>query len=136
MGGWEHAYLTINGATVCDGSTFGDESFMETEITIGGTKLDLLELFDFELNITLGINFPQYYLSGHHFFLESIEVDVCDGLNGVSDNGGNVCCPKSCGTCGGTGCAKRDGGRKNCCTGVISKKNKKCDEVSAAPCVL
>ena len=69
-------------------------------------------------------------------FLKPIEVDVCDGLNGVSDNGGTMCCAKSCGTCGGAGCAKRDGGRKNCCQGAIFKKNKKCDDVSAAPCVI
>ena len=69
-------------------------------------------------------------------FFKPIDVDVCDGLNGVSDNWGTMCCAKSCGTCGGEGCAKRDGGRKNCCGGTISRKNKKCEDVTYAPCVL
>merc|ERR1711998_214520 len=29
--------------------------------------------------------------------------------------GGNVCCPKSCGSCGGKGCSSRPGGASNCC---------------------
>jgi len=69
------------------------------------------------------------------------ETDACSGYDGVSNNGGTMCCAKSCGTCGGEGCGKRDGGRKNCCGGAISRKNKKCGEevagnVTYAPCVL
>ena len=57
-------------------------------------------------------------------------------MNGVANNGGTMCCAKSCGTCGGKGCAKRDGGAKKCCGGPILKKNKKCEDVTDAPCVL
>jgi len=69
------------------------------------------------------------------------ETDACNGHDGVSNDAGTMCCAKSCGTCGGEGCAKRDGGRKNCCGGTISRKNKKCGEevagnVTSAPCVL
>ena len=33
-----------------------------------------------------------------------------------------VCCAKSCGTCGGPGCASRPGGRQACCAAGISRK--------------
>jgi len=67
---------------------------------------------------------------------ETAVVDVCSGHNGVANNAGTMCCAKSCGTCGGAGCAKKDGGRKNCCGTAILKKNKKCEDVTYAPCVL
>jgi hypothetical protein len=35
--------------------------------------------------------------------------------------GGKVCCPKTCGTCGGKGCASRPGGPNNCCVGAGKK---------------
>lgn len=47
---------------------------------------------------------------------------------------GNVCCPASCGTCGGTGCSKRPGGA-SCCTGEVLKLNRMC-AAKAPPCVL
>ena len=51
-GGWEDAYLTINGTTFCDDFADGYDEWTGiywTEFTIGGTKLELL--FEFELNI-------------------------------------------------------------------------------------
>merc|ERR1719167_1335735 len=54
--------------------------------------------------------------------------DVCNNYNGIGTNNGKVCCAKSCGTCGGKGCSKRPGGKKNCCTKWI-KKN-----CGTAPC--
>ena len=38
---------------------------------------------------------------------------------GVTDGGASVksCCPKSCGICGGRGCAERPGGQEDCCVG-------------------
>ena len=38
-------------------------------------------------------------------------------LGGVGN--GNLCCAKSCGTCGGQNCYKRPGGPKKCCSGGI-----------------
>ena len=46
----------------------------------------------------------------------------------------NVCCPASCGKCGGSGCASREGGQK-CCTSHVKKLDRKCSDV-AAPCVM
>merc|ERR1712136_596189 len=54
--------------------------------------------------------------------------DVCNNYNGIGTNNGKVCCARSCGTCGGKGCSKRPGGKKNCCTKWI-KKN-----CGTAPC--
>jgi len=34
---------------------------------------------------------------------------------GLLNKNGRVCCPKKCGTCGGTDCEGRDGGEKKCC---------------------
>jgi hypothetical protein len=42
-----------------------------------------------------------------------------------------VCCAKSCGQCGGTGCSKFDGGASNCCMGSIWKP---CGDGAPAPC--
>ena len=54
----------------------------------------------------------------------TIQQDACEDYNGVADNAGTICCSKSCGTCAGRGCAKRKGGRKECCKAAISRKNK------------
>eukprot|EP00177_Eucheuma_denticulatum_P003010 GFKZ01005412.1.p1 GENE.GFKZ01005412.1~~GFKZ01005412.1.p1 ORF type:complete len:369 (+),score=16.12 GFKZ01005412.1:186-1292(+) len=47
-----------------------------------------------------------------------------------------VCCPLSCGSCGGTGCDERDGGRRNCCESDIRLFGSICEELDDAPCVL
>jgi len=47
---------------------------------------------------------------------------------------GKVCCPKSCGACGGNGCAMRNGGRDSCCYLDILRKRRSCNN-NAAPCV-
>jgi hypothetical protein len=53
--------------------------------------------------------------------------------------GGKVCCPKSCGSCGGKGCSSRPGGASNCCVGngkttFISGSGKMCSD-GAPPCI-
>lgn len=66
-----------------------------------------------------------------------------DASNGVAadpscSNGvraGDVCCAKSCGVCGGTGCNDRPGGSAGCCSGVIARANLSCSDHDA-PCVL
>lgn len=46
---------------------------------------------------------------------------------------GNICCPKSCGRCGGRGCGRRPGGQ-SCCISVVKKLGRNCDRF-APPCI-
>ena len=48
---------------------------------------------------------------------------------------GNVCCAKSCGTCGGKDCSIRPGGYSKCCTSQIPL-NQVCGPQQNAPCHL
>ncbi len=52
--------------------------------------------------------------------------------NGVSSQ--NVCCPASCGTCGGTGCSSRPGASL-CCGGTVLSLGLSCDD-SGPPCTI
>ena len=45
------------------------------------------------------------------------------------------CCPIACGRCGGSGCAKRAGGRSTCCAEGVSLSNRSC-HTHKPPCVL
>merc|ERR1711939_1251794 len=54
--------------------------------------------------------------------------------------GSKVCCPKSCGTCGGPGCASFPGGTSECCVGNgykygITASKKSCSD-NAPPCII
>ncbi len=42
-----------------------------------------------------------------------------------------MCCPLSCGTCGGEGCSKLGEG---CCTSDVKDSGDLCSETKAAPC--
>lgn len=46
----------------------------------------------------------------------------------------DVCCPRSCGGCGGGNCNKMRGGGKNCCFTSIKKSGRSCKKF-APPCV-
>lgn len=47
----------------------------------------------------------------------------------------DVCCPKSCGVCGGRGCSKRPGGGESCCNGAILRnKGRTCNKFPP-PCI-
>eukprot|EP00750_Incisomonas_marina_P007110 INCI14767.2.p1 GENE.INCI14767.2~~INCI14767.2.p1 ORF type:complete len:230 (+),score=44.66 INCI14767.2:179-868(+) len=46
-----------------------------------------------------------------------------------------VCCPKSCGECGGGSCNTRPGGKENCCELEIKATGKACSQ-NDAPCVV
>ncbi|CAN0380772.1 unnamed protein product, partial [Scytosiphon promiscuus] len=60
---------------------------------------------------------------------------MCDnGISGVQDD--DICCDASCGTCGGTGCAKRPGGPDLCCIRRIAEAGMFCDTTNAAPCII
>jgi len=47
-----------------------------------------------------------------------------------------VCCPASCGTCGGDGCGGRPGGAENCCTGHIVRSNSFCTSDGDTSCII
>ena len=47
----------------------------------------------------------------------------------------NICCPTTCGTCGGSGCGARPGGGSDCCGGQIVASGVSCDD-GGAPCVI
>ena len=53
----------------------------------------------------------------------------CDGIPS-----GTVCCAKSCGVCGGTGCGALPGGAAKCSSGSIKAAGKSCAD-NPAPCV-
>jgi len=55
--------------------------------------------------------------------------------NGLLSKGG-ACCPLECGTCGGGGCAEREGGKPNCCAGTIKRSGKECINESDVKCFL
>ena len=46
-----------------------------------------------------------------------------------------VCCAKSCGSCGGKGCAARPGGKSACCTKEVQANGVVC-AVGNAPCTI
>ena len=54
-------------------------------------------------------------------------------IDGVQN--GNVCCPASCGTCGGPGCSSRPGGSL-CCYGTISSMAVPCTSPAQTACVI
>merc|ERR1711939_920418 len=70
-----------------------------------------------------------------------------DGIEGKvaaafaqSVGGTKVCCPKTCGTCGGPGCADFPGGKSECCVGNgykygITASKKSCSD-NAPPCII
>ena len=72
--------------------------------------------------------FLNIVILSNHFHSIYFTMLVCNNYNGIGTNNGKVCCARSCGTCGGKGCSKRPGGKKNCCTKWI-KKN-----CGTAPC--
>lgn len=52
---------------------------------------------------------------------------------GRADNKGQICCPRTCGLCGGPNCASRPGGSAACCEADIVTAGKSCDQ-HEAPC--
>jgi hypothetical protein len=59
----------------------------------------------------------------------------CTAAGGISAIGKDkdACCPKCCGRCGGSGCAKAPGGKMNCCAKEVASNGKDC-KTSTAPC--
>jgi hypothetical protein len=55
---------------------------------------------------------------------------------GGSLRAGDVCCPASCGACGGRGCSGRPGGRTKCCVPAIQKSGRACTSPEDTACVI
>jgi len=63
---------------------------------------------------------------------------TCDGgIPGIQHK--TICCPASCGSCGGDGCSKRDGGdeftgSEACCHKGVKSLERVCSDDVGAPC--
>jgi hypothetical protein len=66
-----------------------------------------------------------------HQLKEPKEAAMCS--SGISNAKGTVCCAKSCGECGGSGCSKRPGGPDKCCS---QKFTRQCKDVSDTACTM
>ena len=65
--------------------------------------------------------------------------DPCKDYDGIAikQTGGTICCAKSCGSCGGSGCVSRPGGTNKCCTGNILTSGQICGlKGNKAPCTI
>ena len=60
-------------------------------------------------------------------------LDTCAAMGGVPDLFGLACCSSSCATCGGEGCADRDGGAEDCCGDKLASAAVQC---GTPPCML
>ncbi|CAM9499442.1 unnamed protein product, partial [Hapterophycus canaliculatus] len=54
-----------------------------------------------------------------------------NGLAGYEAS--DVCCPLSCGTCGGKGCSSRGDW---CCTSDVKESGDMCSTTGSAPCII
>ena len=65
---------------------------------------------------------------------DGIPLEFCQ--SGRMNLGGDVCCPSSCGECGGDGCSERDGGSGNCCVDPIHASGKVCGTGTDLKCIM
>lgn len=63
----------------------------------------------------------------------SARVSACQGLGGIPDSTGMLCCESSCGSCGGAGCEGRQGGADACCADNLEEANVACGN---PPCLM
>ena len=68
-------------------------------------------------------------LSAHHFQSETCRI-------GIPHPTGSVCCPVTCGQCGGRGCSKRAGGAKQCCKPALLRQGRRCQSRDDVACVI
>lgn len=60
-----------------------------------------------------------------------------NGLVGLENGDGTVCCVSGCEPCGGSKCAGTPGlSSDDCCAGTIEANGQLCSDTNAAPCVL
>lgn len=55
---------------------------------------------------------------------------------GIKNSKGTVCCAAECGACGGSGCAKRPGGKPKCCSGGIQDAAIECVSSDDVACII
>ena len=56
--------------------------------------------------------------------------------DGILSGPGGVCCPTTCGACGGAACGDKPGGRENCCSAAIKTTNVLCTTPTQTTCVM
>ena len=56
--------------------------------------------------------------------------------DGILSGPGGVCCPTTCGACGGAACGDKPGGRENCCAAAIKTTNVLCTTPTQTTCVM
>lgn len=76
----------------------------------------------------------------HTVFPLSVYAETCDfGVPGIQakkkDSHKEACCPRACGTCGGSDCNRRDGGI-DCCIGSIYDHYASCEFKPLPPCAI
>ena len=65
---------------------------------------------------------------------DGIPLQFCQ--SGLMNLGGNVCCPRTCGQCGGEGCSERGGGGGNCCVDSIHESGTVCGTATDLQCIM
>lgn len=90
--------------------------------------------------IFLSILGPNFEIPMLRFYalLMLLQASACMAADPSCETGiieGDICCAKSCGTCGGVNCGSEKGGAGNCCSGHIEKSQKYCDE-NSPPCII
>ncbi|CAM9421898.1 unnamed protein product [Ectocarpus sp. 8 AP-2014] len=93
----------------------------------GGGGGDDGEVHSYDYGWEAGIN-DQFMLKGQFMW-------CTNGVPGVESTMGEVCCPASCGHCGGVGCDDR-GAADECCTTQIMDYGQPCSVTGTAPCYL
>ncbi|CAN0569809.1 unnamed protein product, partial [Ectocarpus sp. 12 AP-2014] len=93
----------------------------------GGGGGDDGEVYSYDYGWEADIN-DQFMLKGQFMW-------CTNGVPGVESTRGDVCCPASCGHCGGVGCDER-GAADECCTTEIMDYGQPCSVTGTAPCYL
>ncbi|CAB1100563.1 unnamed protein product [Ectocarpus sp. CCAP 1310/34] len=93
----------------------------------GGGSGDGGKVYSYEYGWEADIN-DQFMLKGQFMW-------CTNGVAGVESTMGEVCCPASCGHCGGVGCDER-GAADECCTTEIMDYGQPCSVTGTAPCYL
>lgn len=72
----------------------------------------------------------------HHSVTIQPIMTCSNGVEGVEDGDGLVCCNPACGVCGGSDCGGDPGlSIGDCCVGVIVENAQFCSVTESAPCV-
>lgn len=81
---------------------------------------------------TCSMSLLQMQASKVESFLESVAITDCS----QGARRGKICCAKTCGKCGGRGCAARPGGADQCCDRKIRRAGRRCRRPNQVGCVI